>query len=111
MTAAFVPAGARDRLVTIEKSTQSQGVGEPVRSWSTHATWWTRRRRLGAQESPAGGQEQFGVVQDEWDGLFIPGVTTDMRINDGGVLYDIDDVDDTGQRENVLRLVTTLRSA
>jgi len=106
-----VQAGKRDRLVIIQKPTSSQTVGEPVRTWPTHSTWWARKRALGGSEGPAGGQEQYGIQRHEWDGLWIDGVTSEMRLNDGGILYDIDVVDDTGKRENVLRLITTQRGA
>ena len=105
-----MPAGKRDHFVTIEKSTETQSVGEPVRTWAAHTTWWAEKRPLGGSEGPAGGQEQFATARHEWIELFVTGVLPKMRINEGGMTFDIDLVDDTGRRQNRLRLMTTQRS-
>lgn len=102
-------AGKRDQLVTIQKSSETQSVGEPVVTWSTHATWWARKQPLGGSESAAGGQVAYATRRFQWEGLWIDGVHEGMRINDGGVLHEIDVVDDSGYRDNRLTLITTQR--
>ena len=104
-----LPAGQRDRLVTIQKSTESQSVGEPVLMWSTHATWWARKLPLGGSEGSAGGQIAYANRRDQWDGLFVSGVHEGMRLLLDGVTYDIDAVVEANRRQNVLRLATTQR--
>lgn len=104
-------AGKRDHYTTIEKSTSTQAVGEPVVTWSTHAPWWAEKLLLGGIEGLAAGQIQFGVARHEWRGGYLLGVTTKMRLNERGVLHDIDHVDETERRQGKLRLVTTQRGA
>lgn len=104
-----MPAGKRDRLVTIEQSTETQSVGEPVLTWTVLTRWWAEKLPLGGSEGPAGGQDQYATARYEWRGLSISGVVPKMRINEGGVFHDIDFVDETRGRQNVLRLVTTQR--
>lgn len=103
--------GQRTTLATIEKSTETQTVGEPVLTWAVHGTWWHEKLPLGASEGPAAGQVQFGVARYERRGGYFPGVTTKMRLNERGVLHDIDVVDLTEQRQGKMRLVTTERPA
>lgn len=105
-----MPAGKRDRLVTIEQSTETQSVGEPVVTWSTVTRLWVEKLPLGGSEGPAGGQQQYAIARHEWRSLYFSGVLPKMRINEGGILHDIDYVDDTARRQNKLRLVTTQRS-
>lgn len=102
-------AGKREHYVKIEKSAETQLVGEPVVVWTTHARWWAEKLPLGGSEGPAGGQVQYATARNQWNGLWIDGVTPKMRLNDNGTLFDIDLVDDTGRRQNILRLVTTQR--
>lgn len=104
-----LPAGRRDRLVTIEKSTETQTVGEPVLTWSAHATWWVRKEPLGGSEGSAAGQQAYATRRSSWDGLWVAGVHEGMRINDGGIIHEIDLVDDSGYRENRLIVTTTQR--
>jgi len=103
-----LPAGRRDHLVTIEKFTETQSVGEPVLTWSEHAKWWAERLPLGGSEGPGGGQQQFGTARYQWTGLYVAGVVAKMRLNERGVLYDID-VPHADYRKNSLVLITTLR--
>jgi head-tail adaptor len=106
-----VTIGRRTTLATIEKSTSTQTVGEPVLVWTVHGTWWHDKLPLGGSEGPGAGQEQFGVAHYERRGGYFPGVTTKMRLNERGVLHDIDFVDETERRQGKLRLVTTQRGA
>lgn len=104
---AAVAITEREVLVTIEKATETQGVGEPILTWTEHAKWWAEKIPLGGNEGPAGGQDQYGSARHEWKGLFMAGVLSKMRLNQGGILFDIDFVDDTLRAQNRLRVVTT----
>lgn len=100
-------AGKRDRLVTIQKTTETQPIGEVVASAPiVHARWWAEKLPLGGGEGPAGGQVQYATRRNEWRGLWIDGVTEKMVLNEDGVLHDIELVDTTGRRQNRLSLVT-----
>lgn len=103
-------AGKRDQLVTIQKSTETQSVGEPVVTWSTHATWWTEELPLGGSEGAAGGQVQYATRRRQWGGLYVAGVHEGMRLllADGTEL-DIDVIAEANYRQNRLVLVTTQR--
>lgn len=104
-----LPAGKRDRLVTIQKSTETQSVGEPTLTWSTHASWWAQKLPLGGSEGAAAGQSAYATRRCRWEGLWISGVHEGMRISENGTLHEIDYVDDSGQRENRLVVATTQR--
>jgi head-tail adaptor len=104
-----LPAGRRNQFVTIQQSTQTQSVGEPVLTWSTYATWWAEQRPLGGSEGPAGGKAAYATRRYQWEGLWVSGVHEGMRLNAGGILHDIDVADQSGQRANRLVLVTTQR--
>lgn len=108
----MIRAGDLDRLVTIEQPTETRNaIGEKAQTWSSFATWWTQKQRAGGSETLAAGQ-RFGSAVDLWKGRYISGVTTKMRINDGGVTYDIVEVDDSGRRtEGGMFLTTRQRSA
>lgn len=103
-------AGKRDQLVTIQKSVETQSVGEPVRTWSTHARWWAEELPLGGSEGPAAGQVQYATRRRQWGGLFVAGVHEGMRLllTDGTEL-DIDVVAEADYRKNRMVLVTTQR--
>lgn len=103
-------AGKRDQLVTIQKSTETQTVGEPVIPWSTHAKWWAEELALGGSEGRAGGQAEYATRRRQWRGLYVAGVHEGMRLllADGTTL-DIDAVAEANYRANRLVLVTTQR--
>ena len=104
-----IPAGRRNRLVTIQKSTQTQDVGEPVLVWSAVSPWWAEKLPRGGSEGAAGGQAAYATRANTWRGGWINGVHEGMRLNDRGVFHDIDVVDDSGRDQNILVLHTTQR--
>lgn len=82
-------AGTLRHKILIETVTETQNTfGEPVSTWATFAT-------LRARKAITGGREFIAAlsIHSELSALFVcrfyPGVTTKMRVNHGGVYYDI----------------------
>lgn len=102
--------GDYDHRVIIEQPTESQNaIGETTATWSTFSNWWASKTHLGGGESETNGQ-RYATATYEWKGNFISGVTTKMRLNEGGLLFDITAPDETGKRDGVLRLVARQRN-
>lgn len=103
-------AGQLDRLITIEQPVDVQGVaGGATETWSTFQQVWS-------QVLPLRGREYFAAqqVNAEVDATFrirwIAGVTPKMRIDYGGVKYDIQHIAEIGRREG-LDLLARVHSA
>lgn len=105
-----IPAGRRNTLVTIEKSKETQPIGEQVLTWSALSPWWAEKLPRGGSEGAAGGQVAYATRSNTWRGGWINGVHEGMRLNERGVFHDIDVVDDTGRQQNVLVVHTTQRN-
>lgn len=96
--------------ITIEQSSETQTVGEPVRTWTTFATVWADYEDLGGSEVSAGGQDQFATGQRRWEIRYLTGVSPRMRVNDGTRTWDIDRVINVDGRNREMHLFCTGRS-
>ena len=105
-------AGKLDHKVTIESVTETANSrGEPVESApSTFANWWAQYEEIEGHEAPAGNEKAFATVRAHWAGRYLPGVTTKMRVNEGGLLHDIERVDESRRQQGELHLYTTRRA-
>lgn len=105
-----MPAGRRNTPFTIQKSTETQSVGEPTLAWSTHAPWWAEELPLGGSEGAAGGQSAYATRRRQCSGLYVPGVHEGMRLlRHDGVIYEIDNVLEANRRTNQMVLAVTQR--
>lgn len=106
-------AGKLDHKVTIESTTETlNSRGDPIDGApSTVATWWARYEQVDGGEAQAGGEKAFATVRAHWTGRYLPGVTTKMKLNEGGVLHDIEQVDETRRLQGELHLYTARRAA
>lgn len=91
--------GNLDRRIVIESATEAQdSYGEAIKTWSTFATVW-------AKATPNRGDERFAANQivAQADSMFRirwqSGVTTKMRINYDGQIYDIVYLAELGRHE------------
>jgi head-tail adaptor len=92
--------------VNIEKPTSAQNArGEVVLTWpgTVFAIVWGHKTRAGGSENQVA-RQQFAVGQYHWLFRYLPGVTTEMRINDRGVYADIIEVDESRQRKGELHI-------
>lgn len=102
----MIAAGTLDRRITIEQATKAQNArGEVVLTWpgTTFATLWGQKTRTGGGERQEG-RQQHAVGSYHWLVRYISGVTTEMRVNDGGVYADIVEVDESRRRQGELHL-------
>lgn len=105
----MIPAGERWHVITIEQPTETQDSrGVPVPSWATFATAYASYQETGSLENLAAGQP-FAMDTVRWGLLPITGVTPKMRINEGGVLHDILQIDQTKIRDGELWVTTKRR--
>ena len=91
--------GQLDRRITIQRASRTRNaVGELIDTWSTFAEAWAYKRDVRAGQRVAADQ----VVADI-DTVFTiryrAGVTPDMRVAYGGLVYDIKGVAELGRRE------------
>jgi head-tail adaptor len=90
-------AGDLTHKVTIESTTETlNSRGDPIDSApTTVATWWARYEEIEGSEGQAAGEKAFATVRAHWKGHYLPGITTKMKLNEGGVLHDIERVDES----------------
>ena len=92
--------------MTIEQPTKTQNArGEVVLGWpgTVFATLWGKKTRTGGGESQQA-RQQHAVGAYHWEFYYMAGITSEMRLNDGGVYADIIEVDESRQRQNELHL-------
>ena len=104
----MICAGEFNRFITIEANSPSQDAyGEPIESWSTHATAWAQRLSQKATERFA--TDQFaGFDVSAWKTHYLSTVDTGMRVLHEGVYYDIEGVEELGYKESMV-LITKAR--
>src|SRR5690554_7734665 len=108
-----VPAGPRDRRVTLERftSTQDPGSGETVETWATLAEVWASRRRASARETLAAAEisaEVTDVFEIRWAAAWSDLGPLDRLVYEGRT-FSISSVDEIGRREG-LRIAASARS-
>jgi len=81
--------GALRTRITVEAPANAQNAyGEVTKTWSTFATRWAQKRITGGREGElAGGIREQATV--EFVLRRLSGITTQMRVNEGGTLYNI----------------------
>lgn len=106
-------AGQLRNFVTIEQPTETRNaIGEmPPSSWPAFATWWAKKIVRGGAETDRDGQ-RYGTAVVEWEGRYIAGVTTKMRLRDAaGTLFLVALADETRKAEGVMVLITLQQAA
>jgi SPP1 family predicted phage head-tail adaptor len=100
-----VRAGLLRHRITIERPTETlTTLGEPVQSWTPVATIWVSVEHRDAGERFSDGRI-FSERRTRFGGRWlISGVTTPMRVNFGGRLFDLTSVDDLEERHRELVL-------
>lgn len=98
--------GNLDRVVTIERPTHADdnAAGDPVAaaSWSAFLeNVFAGRRDLGGGEALSGG-ETVAISKAEYRMHHADGVTSAMRLVDGGVAHDILSVAEIGHRDGLV---------
>jgi len=101
-------AGELDRQIVIEKAVETQSAtGAPIEVWSEFATVWAGRRDIRAREffgAQAVQSKVTAVFRIYWRG----DLTTDMRVNDGGALFDIAGLAELGRRDGLEIMASAL---
>jgi SPP1 family predicted phage head-tail adaptor len=105
-----VQAGKLRHRITIEQSTETQSVGEPVRAWSTVATVWANYEDLGGSEGQAVGQTQYAIGFRRYEIRFRPGLIPKMRVTHQSIAWDIERIVNIGGRDRELHLFCVGRS-
>lgn len=92
-------AGRRNKKVTIESASEVvNGVGDVVRTWTTFATAFASIETNGGKEFIQQ-QSIYSELTHLLTIRYITGVKANMRVNNGGVFYDIlAAYDPTGRR-------------
>lgn len=106
-------AGKLRNLVTIQQPTEVRNaIGEtPPSDWPIFVTWWAEKIMRGGAESDRDGQ-RYGTAAVQWEGRYIAGVTTKMRLRDGeGTTFLIELVDNSRKSEGRMTLVTLQQAA
>ncbi len=97
-------AGRLNTKIIIESVARSvDSVGDTTDIWSTYATVWAEVRPQSGNEffkAREVNSELTHVITMRW----IDGITTKMRINNGGAYYDILSVFDPTTRKREMRL-------
>lgn len=94
-------AGELDRRVTIEQPTETRdSYGEPVTTWSELATVWASREDMRGQERFTA-QQVHSELTTVFRMRYRDDVTTKMRLKENGVIFDIEEVVETGRREGL----------
>jgi len=97
-------SGRRNSKVLIENHTETiNSVGEPVETWSTYATAWVEIKTQSGKEFIQA-KEQNSELTHILTTHYISGVTPKMRINNGGLYYNILSVFDPTTRKRELKL-------
>ncbi len=82
----------RTRIVIEQPATTQNAYGEIVNAWSTFATRWAKKTIKGGKEG-----ELAGAIRQQASAEYtlrkLVGVTTQMRITDGGTVYNILDAE------------------
>lgn len=103
-------AGKLRHRITIEQSTETQSVGEPVLTWSTFATVWADYEDMGGSEGAVGGQAQYAIGHRRYEIRYLTGLLPKMRINHDSIAWDIDRIQNVGARNRELHVFCTGRS-
>lgn len=95
-----LPAGKRDRLVTIELKTIAQDeFGQEIETWASWRPVWMGKRDIKANERIRANQ----VLAEEavvWDSEWVKDLNaSDYRLNYEGQVYDIKGIAEVGRRE------------
>lgn len=92
--------GAMDRKVLVEQYsvTHTNASGQKIKGWSTYAAWWCSLRQDSSGEGVANNQMVMST-QYTLRGRYLQGVLPGMRINDGGIIYNISGVRTEGRNE------------
>lgn len=109
----MLSTGELDRYIAIEIKAETQNTrGDPVPGTATlFANAWAKFDQIKGREQVSGGEKAFAIADGQWTMRYLTGVLNTMQINEGGVIHDIVDIDDTRKREGVLCVYTTLRAA
>ena len=92
-------AGALDRRVTIQTSTETQdNTGAVVIIWSTFATIWGNRRDTTGRERVLAGAET-AIADCVWRIRWLADLEAKMRLLEGDDVWDIVAVAELGRRE------------
>lgn len=97
-----------DRRILIEQAAESaNGIGEPIKTWSTFAAVWSEispvreTERFTAQQVDAQRESRFRI---RW----LSGVTEKMRISYDSAYWDITGIREIGRRDG-LEIVAVVR--
>lgn len=103
-------AGELDRKVVIETLAETiNSIGESVPGTPTVvATVDAKKISLSGTESRAADQ-RYAVGTYRWEMRYRAGITPRHRLNEGGVYFDIIDVDETKKRQGELHIVAIQR--
>lgn len=97
-------AGKLRHRITIERPTEtSTPLGEPVQTWVLVTTLQVSIEHRDAGERFSDGRI-FSERRARFGGRWVSGLTTQMRVNFGGRLFDLKAVDDLEERHRELVL-------
>jgi SPP1 family predicted phage head-tail adaptor len=95
-------AGELRHRITIEHATEVQDeYGEPLKVWAPFVEAWASREDLTGREAFQA-QQVRAELTTRFGMRYVDGITAKMRVNAGGVLYDIASVADPEGRGRTL---------
>lgn len=102
--------GNLDRPIVIEKFTSSlDSSNNETKTWATYSSPWAKLEAKSGGESYEAG-ELVGSRSVNWIVRYDSGITQKMRINDGGVYYEILDFQYL-DRNCFMRLITEIKDS
>ena len=103
-----VPAGSRDRYVTIERQavTGQDVLGQDIISWVTWKRAWMGKRQITASERFRANQELTSETV-VWNAPWIEGIESGDRLNHDGTIYEIEGAPIENGRGSGLEITTT----
>ena len=99
----MIDSGELDTRIQFQQKVESgvDTIGAPVYVWETVRTAWAKRRDLKGRELLLA-QAHTPTGATEYTVRYMVGITTDMRIVDDGVPYDITHIGRIARKEGLL---------
>lgn len=101
----MINAGELDVRITFQRRQVSgqDNYGHPVYTWVDHARVWAKRKDLRGRETLLA-QAHTPTFQTEYLIRYMVGINEQMRIEDAGEYYDIQNISRMGRKEGLLIL-------
>lgn len=95
--------GAMDRRVTIQAKADTQSAdGLPVETWTNAYTNVPAQRKYGTGGEKEDEGQQVNHQKADYICKYVSGITTEHRIVEGSLVYEIESIEEIGRRQGLL---------